>query len=90
MALEMCPNSSSYEASPLVTAFHSIPHIDINLNQNVTEFENTLDYYEVSWRHGHWHGFAASLGEVAKLAELNEKRAFKKNLANKGIVTLIC
>lgn len=48
MSMDVCPNSSSYESSSLVRAFHGIPHIDINLNQNVTEFENTLEYYEVS------------------------------------------
>ena len=48
MSFDFCPNSSSYEPSSLVTAFHGIPHIDIDLEQNITEFENTLDYYEVS------------------------------------------
>lgn len=45
--MEFCPNSSAYSPSSLVTAFHNVPHIDINLNQNVTEFENTLEYYQV-------------------------------------------
>ena len=43
-----CSNmSSGYASSSLVDAFHGIPHRDIDLNDSPTEFELSLDYFEV-------------------------------------------
>ena len=41
--------SSGYEPSALVTAFHSIPHVDIDLNPSPDDFQLSLEYFEVSW-----------------------------------------
>ena len=52
MAGAVC-NFSSYEPSSLVTAFHGIPHSDINLNSSPDTFELSSEYFEVSiiqWR----------------------------------------
>lgn len=43
-----CSTSSSFQPSELVTSFHNIPHVDIDLNQSPSDFEISLDYFEVS------------------------------------------
>lgn len=48
MATCPAPPASSYVAPSLVTAFNSIPHIDIDLNTVPDTFELSLDYFEVS------------------------------------------
>lgn len=44
----MACESSAYDPSFLVTAFHGIPHSDIDLSPVDSSFRNSLDYYEVS------------------------------------------
>ena len=44
--MENC--SSGFQASNLVTGFHNIPHVDIDLNRIPADFQITLDYFEAS------------------------------------------
>ena len=46
--MENCSLSSGFQASNLVTGFHNIPHVDIDLNRIPADFQITLDYFEAS------------------------------------------
>ena len=46
---ESCSNgSSSYDPTDIVNAFHNIPHVDIDLKDSSSQFDITLDYFQVS------------------------------------------
>ena len=47
--MENCSLSSGFEASNLINGFHSIPHVDIDLNRISSDFQISLDYFEASW-----------------------------------------
>ena len=46
-AIMSCQDSSGYMPSSIVTDFHSIPHIDINLQPVPSDFSITLNYFQV-------------------------------------------
>ena len=48
VVMENCSLSSGFQASNLVTGFHNIPHVDIDLNRIPADFQITLDYFEAS------------------------------------------
>ena len=46
---ESCSNgSSSYDPTDIVTAFHNIPHVDIDLKDSSSQFDISLEYFQVS------------------------------------------
>lgn len=44
---ECSVNNSGYSPSSIVNVFHDIPHVNIDLDSSPSQFETSLDYFQV-------------------------------------------